>query len=123
MQNFPHQPQDEHGPVFNEPWEAQAFALVIALHEQGLFSWAEWAAVLSEKIAAAQAAGDPDLGDSYYQHWLAALESISRQKNLSTIDELEERKSQWHAAYMNTPHGKPIELAAGEQAPPELLIE
>jgi nitrile hydratase accessory protein len=114
MQNFPHQPQDEQGPVFNEPWEAQAFALVIALHEQELFSWQEWAGVLSEQIALAQAGGDPDLGNTYYQHWLAALETISQQKKLSNEDELMTRKSQWTAAYLNTPHGKPIELSAGK---------
>ena len=114
MPNFPHQPQDEQGPVFNEPWEAQAFALVLALHEKGLFSWQEWAAVLSEQIALAQEGGDPDLGNTYYQHWLAALETISRQKNLSNEDELSRRKSQWRTAYLNTPHGKPIELSAGK---------
>ena len=116
MQNFPHQPQDDQGPVFNEPWEAQAFALVIALHEQNLFSWQEWAGVLSEQIALAHADGDPDLGNTYYQHWLAALETISGQKNLSNKNELLKRKSQWHAAYLNTPHGKPIELSAGKIA-------
>lgn len=114
MQNFPHQPLDKEGPVFKEPWEAQAFALVLALHEKGLFTWSEWAAVLSEEIAAAQAAGDPDLGNSYYHHWLSALESISRQKDLSNAAELKERKSQWRSAYLNTPHGEPIELAAAE---------
>lgn len=114
MQIFPYQPQDDQGPVFNEPWEAQAFALVLALHEKGLFSWQEWAAVLSEQIALAQAGGDTDRGNTYYQHWLAALETISQQKNLSNEDELLRRKSQWAAAYLNTPHGEPIELSAGE---------
>lgn len=114
MQDFAHQPQDDQGPVFNEPWEAQAFALVLALHEKDLFSWQEWAAVLCEQIALAQADGDPDLGNTYYQHWLAALETISQKKNLSNEDELTTRKSQWHAAYLNTPHGKPIELSAGD---------
>lgn len=112
MQNFPHQPKDEQGAVFNEPWEALAFALVLALHEQGQFSWQEWASVLSEQISRAQAAGDPDIGNTYYQHWLAALETISLQKNLSDEAELTKRKSQWHAAYLNTPHGQPIELSA-----------
>ena len=113
MQNFPHQPQDDQGPVFNKPWEAQAFALVLALHDQCLFSWQEWAAVLSEQIAIAQTGGDPDLGNTYYHHWLAALEVISRQKNLSNKDELLRKKSEWYAAYINTPHGQPIELSTG----------
>ncbi len=114
MKQFPFQPRDDTGPVFNEPWEAQAFALVIALHEQGAFSWPEWAQALSEEINRAQVAGDPDLGDSYYQHWLAALESLTRQKRLSSADELQRRKSQWRSAYLNTPHGEPIELSAGD---------
>ena len=114
MQNFPLQPKDEEGPVFKEPWEAQAFALVIALHAEGLFSWQEWAAVLSEQIALAQKDGDPDLGNTYYQHWLAALESLSQRKLQWPADELRERKSKWRSAYLNTPHGKPIELSAGD---------
>ncbi len=116
MQDFPLQPRDEQGPVFNEPWEAQAFALVIALHQQGLFPWPEWAAALSAHISKAQAAGDPDLGDSYYQHWLAALESLAQEKRLSSIDEMLERKAQWRSAYLNTAHGKPIELSAGDSS-------
>jgi nitrile hydratase accessory protein len=63
-------------PVFNEPWEARAFAMVLALHEQGLFTLPQWAAALSHQIDVAQASGDPDLGDSYYQHWVLALESL-----------------------------------------------
>lgn len=110
MKDFPHQPQDEEGPVFNEPWEARAFGLVIALHEKGQFSWEEWAIVLSEQIAAAQLTGDPDLGNTYYQHWLAAAEKISKLKNLSNETELQQRKQLWHTAYLNTPHGQPIDL-------------
>jgi len=114
MEYFPHQPNDEQGPVFKEPWEAQAFALVVALHENGLFSWQEWATVLSAQISLAQNKGDPDLGNTYYQHWLTALEVISRQKSLANEGEMQNRKSQWHAAYLNTPHGQPIELDNGQ---------
>lgn len=115
MQRFPLQPRDEQGPVFAEPWEAQAFALVIALHEQGQFTWSEWAQALSEQISKAQQAGDPDLGDSYYRHWLAALEALSQQKNLSSAEEMQERKSRWRRAYLNTAHGEPIELSAADR--------
>lgn len=114
MKQFPLQPRDSEGPVFNEPWEAQAFSLVIALHQQGMFSWDEWAAVLSSQIKAAQRQGDPDLGDTYYRHWLGALETISIQKNFSDSMEMQERKQRWHRAYENTPHGQPIELSAGD---------
>jgi nitrile hydratase accessory protein len=71
-------PQDAGGPVFNEPWEARAFGMVLALHERGMFTWPQWAAALSREITRAQAAGDADLGNTYYQHWLQALESLAQ---------------------------------------------
>src|SRR5579875_2851467 len=70
------------GPPFGAPWQAQAFAMTIALYERGLFSWPEWTAVLAEEIARAQGRGDPDTGESYYQHWLRALERIVTDKGL-----------------------------------------
>jgi nitrile hydratase accessory protein len=73
---LPGMPRDGTSPVFNEPWEARAFAMVLALHERGLFTWPQWAEALSRQISQAQAAGDADLGDTYYQHWLLALESL-----------------------------------------------
>jgi nitrile hydratase accessory protein len=104
-------PRDDQGsPVFREPWEAQAFAMAVRLHEAGHFTWSEWAAALAEQIQNAQAAGDPDLGDTYYQHWLSALESLVASKRLVTRDELTERKDAWAEAARNTPHGAPIEL-------------
>ena len=77
-------PRDEAGPVFHEPWEAQAFAMTVALHKRGMFTWAEWATCLNEAIRDAQAAGDADHGDTYYSHWLTALERISTIKGLVT---------------------------------------
>jgi len=87
-------PLDEEGPVFREPWQAQAFALVLKLHEQGLFTWAEWAERLNRAIAAARDQGDPDLGNTYYHHWLAALESIAADKDLVTAETLALRRDQ-----------------------------
>lgn len=98
-------------PVFREPWEAQAFAMVVALHGAGVFTWSEWADVLSGTIKAAQSAGDPDLGDTYYHHWLRALESIVGEKNLVMSQALELRKEEWRKAAARTPHGQPIMLA------------
>jgi nitrile hydratase accessory protein len=98
--------------VFNAPWEAQAFGLVLALYEKGLFSWPEWAAALSEEIKAAQAAGDPDTGETYYLHWLAALERIIVAKDVTTAETLARTRKAWDAAAERTPHGAPIELAA-----------
>ncbi len=97
-------------PVFQEPWEAQAFAMTLSLHQQGLFTWSEWAQALAEQIATARAAGEADRGDTYYQHWLAALEKLVIRKAASSIEELSRYREAWHRAAERTPHGQPIEL-------------
>jgi nitrile hydratase accessory protein len=107
---LPGMPQDCGEPVFAEPWQAQAFAMALALHQRGLFSWPEWADALSKQIAAAQADGDADLGDTYYQHWLAALETLVAAKGASSADELARYRDAWDHAADRTPHGRPIEL-------------
>jgi nitrile hydratase accessory protein len=109
--DLPGIPHDDHGPVFREPWEAQAFAMVVQLHQAGHFTWPEWAAALAAQIRDAQAAGDPDLGNTYYLHWLAAFEHLVAAKGLVTADELAGRKHAWAEAASATPHGQPIELA------------
>src|SRR3954466_10021694 len=81
-------PTDADGPVFREPWEAQAFAMAVALHARGLFTWPEWAASLADQIRRAQAAGDPDTGDTYYRHWLANLEQLIAAKGVASADAL-----------------------------------
>ena len=106
-------PTDENGPVFNAPWEAQAFAMTLALNERGVFTWKEWAQTLSQTIAEAQALGDADAGDTYYLHWLAALERIASAKGLVTPALLDRRKQEWADAARRTPHGKPIVLRPG----------
>ena len=111
---LPGQPHDGDGPVFAEPWEAQAFALTLNLHEAGHFTWREWATTLGAEIAAARARGDPDRGDTYYEHWLAALERLAAEKGLVRGGDLSARKAAWKRAFRNTPHGQPVTLAAGE---------
>ena len=109
-------------PVFREPWEAVAFALVLSLHQRGLFTWKEWAGALAERIAAAQRAGDADLGDTYYRHWLGALERLVGDKGASSDAELERYRQAWDRAVHRTPHGRPIELQPadfGTDARPE----
>ena len=107
---LPSLPRDEDGPVFREPWEAQAFAMTLTLHEQGHFTWPEWAERLGAEITTAQADGDPDLGDTYYLHWLKALEGLAASKNLVSADDLARRKDAWDRAAHTTPHGQPIVL-------------
>jgi len=103
-------------PIFNEAWEAQAFAMVVALHEAKLFSWSEWTAALAHEIAAASQSGDRDPGDSYYLHWLAALERIVVDKGAASGSALEQRKTAWARAAEATPHGQPILLANDPQS-------
>jgi nitrile hydratase accessory protein len=103
-------PRDEDGPVFREPWEAQAFAMALSLHERGLFTWNEWAAALAEEIKRAQAAGDPDHGDTYYRHWLSTLEKLVAAKGVATLETQHHYRNAWDHAADRTPHGSPIEL-------------
>ena len=109
-QEVPSIPRDADGPVFLEPWEAQAFAMTLALHERGLFTWNEWAEALGAEIKRAQGAGDPDTGETYYLHWLAALEKLVAQKGVTTADTLHRYRDAWDRACDRTPHGQPIEL-------------
>ena len=107
---LPGLPRDSGGPVFREPWEAQAFAMVLALHRQGLFTWPEWAATLAAEIKRAQAVGDPDTGATYYHHWLAALEHLVAEKGVTDPASLRRYHDAWDRAADRTPHGTPIEL-------------
>ena len=102
--------RDQEGPVFNEPWEAHAFALAVRLAEAGFFSWQEWTAALSQEIQAAQKKGEAELDANYYQLWLRALERLCALKGLVTATDLFERKKQWRHAYLHTPHGQPVTL-------------
>lgn len=113
-ETIPGIPRDESGPVFRAPWEAHAFAMALALHEKGLFVWSEWAAMLGEEIKKAQAAGDPDTGDTYYRHWLATLERMVAEKGVTSQQSLAQHYRAWENAMHRTPHGKPIELRADD---------
>ncbi|HVC63713.1 MAG TPA: nitrile hydratase accessory protein [Acetobacteraceae bacterium] len=103
---LPGLPRDPEGPIFAEPWQAQAFALAVKLSEAGHFTWVEWADMLA---AALREAGDDD-GSHYYEAWLLALERLSLAKGLTDVAALDERTEAWANAYERTPHGKPVEL-------------
>ena len=104
--------RDQTAPVFRAPWEAQAFAMTVKLHEAGHFTWEEWAAHLGAEFAAARDRGEEDDGSRYYHYWLAALEKLVAEKGLLTLEQLAARKDEWERAAHETPHGKPIELAS-----------
>jgi len=109
-QNVTSIPRGDDGPVFREPWEASAFAIAVSLKERGLFTWGEWAKTLGDEIKKAQAAGDPDTGETYYRHWLAALERILVEKGVADLHQLERTRDAWARACQRTPHGTPITL-------------
>ncbi|MGM5000853.1 nitrile hydratase accessory protein [Tardiphaga sp. 538_B7_N1_4] len=113
---IPSIPCDAEGPVFREPWEAQAFAMAVTLHERGVFTWTEWAAALAAEIKRAQAGGDADTGETYYRHWLATLENLIAEKGVTTADALHRYRDAWDHAADRTPHGQPIELTPADFA-------
>jgi nitrile hydratase accessory protein len=122
LSDLPRLPRDEGGPVFAEPWQAQAFALAVKLSEQGHFTWKEWASNLADELKAAAARGDPDDGSRYYEHWLAALERLVTAKGLTDQTALLTRREAWAEAYRSTPHGTPVELPAGRKADGRWLL-
>ncbi|MBI1397970.1 MAG: nitrile hydratase accessory protein [Betaproteobacteria bacterium] len=103
-------PEGERGRTFEEPWQAQAFAITLALHRRGVFTWNEWAETLGGEIKAAQAHGDPDDGHTYYHHWLRAIERLVEEKGISTRATLARYRDAWDRAADRTPHGAPIVL-------------
>ncbi|RFB79424.1 nitrile hydratase accessory protein [Methylovirgula sp. 4M-Z18] len=108
---IPSIPRAGNEPVFHAPWEAHAFAMALALNARGVFAWSEWAETLGDEIRKAQAAGDPDSGDTYYRHWLATLERIVAEKGIATREALAQHRAAWERAADRTPHGTPIELS------------
>lgn len=106
-------PSDDSG-GFAEPWQAHAFAMTVLLHQRGLFTWTEWARCLAQQIQRAQAGGDPDDGNTYYRHWLDALEQLTIDKQVATAEQIHALEHAWEAAAARTPHGQPIELLAAD---------
>lgn len=99
----------EHG-AFAEPWQAQAFAMTLLLHERGVFTWTQWARVLAAQIQRAQAQGDCDDGSQYYRHWLDTLEQMLIDQGLASAQQIHALEHAWEAAAARTPHGQPVTL-------------
>lgn len=113
LKRTPHLPHDKGGPVFAAPWEAKAFAMALDLHKRGQFEWSEWCDTLGAEIKEAQAGGDPDLGDTYYLHWLSALEKLVAAKNIVGADALQAAKEDWRAADEHRGFGEAPVLVKG----------
>ena len=105
-------PRDEGGPVFAQPWQAQAFAMTVQLSAAGHFTWTEWTTALGAQLQAAADRGEPDDGSRYFEHWLAALEHLVAEKQLTDRTALRARQAAWADAYRHTPHGQSVELEA-----------
>ena len=116
-QGLPMPPAAENDAVFAQPWQAQAFALTVNLHQRGLFTWPEWAQALSQAIAHAQARGDTDDGHTYYVHWVDALQAMVQRKGLGQTSEWQALEQAWTRAAARTPHGQPIELLPQDLPP------
>jgi nitrile hydratase accessory protein len=114
---LPRLPRDQDGPVFAEPWQANAFALAVKLSEQGHFTWKEWTSSLADTLKAAADRGEPDDGSRYYDHWLTTLERLAMAKGLTDQETLVARKDAWIHAYRTTPHGRPVELPQSQTQP------
>jgi nitrile hydratase accessory protein len=73
--------------VFDQPWEARAFSLAVALCEAGRY---EWNGFRDRLIDAVGEAG-PDDGSGYYAAWMAALESVVVDRGLLDRSEIVNR--------------------------------
>jgi nitrile hydratase accessory protein len=100
---------------FDEPWQAQAFAITLELNRQGHFSWTEWVAVFSKEIQTHPATPEEGHIIGYYRQWLTALETIMAQRGISQSPEIEIAQERWRSAYLHTQHGRPIELGNDER--------
>lgn len=105
LPDVPQLPTDGDGPTFEAPWEAEAFALGVSLHQRGVYTWREFADALSANLACDAQGQYP-----YYEHWLTAVETLVVRKGVLTEPELDDRIEAWHHAAEHTPHGKPILL-------------
>jgi nitrile hydratase accessory protein len=110
LAELPLLPRDDDGPVFEEPWQAQAFAIAVSLIEAGHFTWQEWSATLGDEISHAAQRGIAEDGTGYYELWLNALERLVNGSGMASVDELTALKQAWHDAYASTPHGHPVKL-------------
>ena len=107
---LPGLPRDAEGPVFEQPWQAHAFAMTVSLHEHGVFTWPEWSNALAQQIRSTADHDAPNAGETYYRHWLKALETLVAAKGIASIQELGRLQEAWHHAAERTPHGAPIVL-------------
>jgi nitrile hydratase accessory protein len=97
-------------PAFDEPWQAGSLAIADSLVQSGMFSASAWSDALGEALKQAESAGAVDDQETYYRCVLTALENLVA--NHSEIDRqaMADKRNDWEAAYLSTPHGQPVHL-------------
>ena len=117
LAQVPGWPREGEEPVFGAPWQAQAFAMTLALYDKGLFTWPEWAQALAQTIRTEPQRPGEEAGDAYWRQWLQTLERLVAGKGASSEGELQRYRAAWDHAADRTPHGQPIELRPGDFEP------
>ncbi len=92
---------------FAEPWQAQVFAMTVALNEAGQFTWPEWAAEFGPRVQQAEP-------DAYWRIWSEALVALLDRRGIAGAGEVAALTQRWQAAARATPHGTPILLSAAD---------
>ncbi|WP_436348563.1 nitrile hydratase accessory protein [Natronorubrum sp. FCH18a] len=83
--------------TFDSPAQARAFGLVLALSREGAFEWDEFQQQLIDRIATDDGSLETETEATYYDHWIAALEGLLREKGELSTAELEERAAEFAA--------------------------
>ncbi len=105
---------NEADPVFEQPWEADAFVTAVTLSHLGYFEWKTWVAAFAGVIQSQPQREQETAHDAYYRQWLSCLEKVLDEAQLVPSAELLNREAKWRLAYLKTPHGSPVALAAAE---------
>ena len=90
---------------FDAPWQAQLFALTVALNEAGHFTWTEWAARFGPRVQAVEAS-------HYWEVWSEALTALLEERGIAEAAEVRALSERWQEAARATPHGVPIRLSS-----------
>lgn len=114
---IPDSAPDEESAPFEHPWQAQAFSLIVYLHQAGLFSWKTWVDVFSKEIKASPMQAEESINDAYYRQWVSATENMLLSLELTGKEDIIRRTNEWRQAYLNTPHGMPVVLTSATCAP------
>lgn len=92
-------------PPFEEPWQAQLFALTVALNEAGHLPWPEWAQAFGRR----RSQGVDDASD-YWPHWAETLSDEVTRRGIAGAEDIVALTMAWTRAAHATPHGVAVTL-------------